>query len=59
MTDYDEVMSEIDDIQDGDCWALTQMINRAEMMVDALGKTSGMILAYESACYKGKGESNE
>ena len=42
-------MAEIDEIEDNECWALTQMINQAELYLDSLDKTISMLEAYETA----------
>lgn len=44
-----KVMDEINKIEDNDCWALTEMINQAEMQVIALGSTIAMLEAYNTA----------
>lgn len=46
------VMDEINDIEDNECWALTDMINRAEILVISLDKTTSMIEAFETSALK-------
>lgn len=46
---YQSVMDEINEIDDNECWALTEMINRAEIDVISLHKTTSMLEAFEKA----------
>lgn len=45
-------MDEINEIEDNECWALTEMINRAEIYVVSLDHTISMLEAFETAAMR-------